>query len=241
MSKVKVLIVEDEAIIADDIFEILEDFGYEVIAPTGEYDEAISVIEQHQPDIAILDINLGEGKSGIDLAQKINSEHNFPFIFLTSNTDKLTVSEAKSVEPFAYLMKPFRAEELYTSIEVALYNFAKQKERAFSSHNLIIKDALFIRDKRAFNRLNFSDILYIKSDRVYIEIIQKGQKKLIVRGNLNEYINKLPITFFRIHRSYIVNLDYLETVNGNRIILAGTDIPVGQNQKEELLSQLNKG
>lgn len=241
MSKVKVLIVEDEAIIADSIFDTLEELGYEVIEPANTFSEAIQLIESEKPDIAILDIQLGGKKSGVDLAIRINQEYKFPFLFLSSNTDKITLEEAKNVQPFAYLVKPFAKEELYTSIEVALYNFAKQAEQALDQENLIIHDALFIKANKAFVRLNFKDVVYLKSDHIYIDVYLNNGKKFSVRGSLNEYMNKLGSMFFRTHRSFIVNLDYLQEVKQTKVVVNELEIPLGQNQKEELLAKLNKG
>ena len=97
MEKVKILVVEDEIIIADNLCDTLEELGYETIEPALNYTEALIQIKNEQPDIAILDIELGGSKTGIDLAQKIKDEYDFPFIFLTSNSDPLTLNKAKKV------------------------------------------------------------------------------------------------------------------------------------------------
>ena len=241
MSKVKVLIVEDEAIIADDIFDTLEELGYNVLEPANTFSEAIEKIEVEKPDIAILDIQLSGKKNGIDLATRINDLYQFPFIFLTSNTDKITLEEAKSVEPLAYLVKPFSKEELYTSIEVALFNYSKRMEKSFNESSLIIRDALFIKSNKAFVRLNFNEIIYLKSDHVYIEIKMLSGEKHMVRGSLNEYMGKLSDSFYRTHRSYIVNLQHLTQLNQNTVELGEEQIPVGKNQREDLMNSLNRG
>ena len=241
MAKVKVLIVEDEVIIADNIADTLEEFGYEVLEPATTYSEALETIEAERPDIAILDIQLSGRKSGVDLAAKINDTYQFPFIFLTSNTDKITLEEAKMVEPLAYLVKPFGKEELYTSIEVALYNYSKRKEQLLDQESLVIKDALFIKQNKLFLRINFKNILYLKSDHIYLEIVTVNDKKYTVRGSLNNYINKLGPNFFRSHRSCIVNLDYLQEINFSGILIQNVALPIGKKQREEILSRLNKG
>lgn len=241
MSKVKVLVVEDEAIIAEDIFDTLEELGYDVLEPANTFSEAIEKIEAEHPDIAILDIQLSGKKNGIDLATRINGLYRFPFIFLTSNTDKITLEEAKKVEPLAYLVKPFGKEELYTSIEVALFNYSKQREKVLGDQSLIIQDALFIKQNKAFVRLNFTEIVYIKSDHIYLEIKMSSNETFVVRGSLSEYINKLNENFYRIHRSYILNLQYLKAVNQNTISVMGNDLPIGKNQRDEIVNRLNKG
>ncbi|KAA3645242.1 MAG: DNA-binding response regulator [Bacteroidetes bacterium] len=241
MSKVKVLIVEDEAIIANDIYDSLEELGYDVIEPANTFTEAIEKIVSESPDIAILDIQLSGKKSGIDLATRINDIYKFPFIFLSSNTDQITLEEAKSVQPLAYLVKPFSKEELYTSIEIALFNYSQKASDQLNETSLIIQDALFIKQNKAFIRLNFNEILYLKSDHVYIEIKMKSGEIHIVRGSLNEYMNKLGGKFFRVHRSYIVNLAHLTQLNQNTVFINQDEVPVGKVQRDEIIKRLNRG
>ena len=144
MKKVKILVVEDEILIADNICDTLEELGYEALEPAINYTEAIETIENEKPDLAILDIQLSGTKTGIDVAKEILDNYNFPFIFLTSNADLSTINEAKKVTPSAYLVKPFSKNELFSSIEVALYNYAKKAE-LLNNENLVIKDALFLK------------------------------------------------------------------------------------------------
>jgi len=238
MSKVKILVVEDEIIIADHICDTLEELGYEVYEPAINYTEAIDAIERDRPDIAILDIQLSGRKTGIDIAETIREKYDFPFIFLTSNADPLTVSQAKKVIPPAYLIKPFTKDELYSSIEIALHNYSK-KIGEVNPENLIIKDAFFIKEKNVFIKLKFQGILFIKSEHVYAEIQLVNEQKHLIRGNLNHIITKLNNTFVRVHRSYIINLDYLEQIDHNTIIIAKNVIPIGKKYKEELLGKIN--
>ena len=111
------MVVEDEIVIADNICMILEDLGYEVLEPAINYEEALETIKEDVPDLAILDIQLGGRRDGIDLAWKIKEDYSFPFIFLTSNADAATVERAKKVAPPSYLVKPFNKDDLFTSIE----------------------------------------------------------------------------------------------------------------------------
>jgi two-component system response regulator LytT len=241
MSKIKIFIAEDEAIIADNIYDTLEEFGYQVIEPVISYTEGVEVIAVEMPDIAILDIQLSGKKTGIDLGEHILEKYDFPFIFLTSNSDKVTFTEAKRVQPSAFLAKPFNSDELYASIELALFNFSKQKEKFINQDNLVVKDALFIKHKQRFIRINFDEILYLKSDNVYIDVFLKNGKSHVVRGSLNEYINKLSDHFIRCHRSYIVNLQHLTSVNHISVQLENVDIPIGKMHRDNLLKRLNKG
>lgn len=236
---VKILVVEDEVIIADNICNTLTDYGYTVLEPAISYTEAIETIENEMPDIAILDVQLAGKKSGIDLATAINIKYKFPFIFLTSNSDKATLDEAKKAEPFAFLVKPFVKEELYAAIELTLFNFASTKEKAVDKENLVVRDALFIKQKNLFLRLNFSDITYIKSDHVYLDIHTVNGKKHTVRGTISEYLEKLDERFVRIHRGHIINTKHLESINYITVQVNGESLPVGKKHRDELMEKIH--
>jgi len=120
MGKTKILIVEDEAIIAEDLKFMLKSLGYDVIGVAMKYNKAIEILSNTTPDLILLDIILGGAKSGIDLAHEINKNFNIPFIFLTSHADKLTVEQAKATKPLGYLVKPFHKEDIFATLEVAM-------------------------------------------------------------------------------------------------------------------------
>ncbi|WP_338359562.1 LytR/AlgR family response regulator transcription factor [Yeosuana marina] len=238
MGEIKVLVVEDEIIIADNICDTLNNLGFKALEPAMTYTDAITLIEDQRPDIAILDIQLSGKKTGIDLAEKINEDYNFPFIFLTSNADKITLNEAKKVMPLAYLIKPFSKEELYTTIEIVLNNFSINDKQT-RNENQIIERALFVKDKGAIVKLAFSDILYLKSSHVYIEIVLKNKKKHVVRGSLNDITNKLNDKFIQVHRSYIVNVNHLQRIENNSIVIYDKSIPISKKYKETIFEKLN--
>jgi len=243
MAKVKILVVEDEIIIADDICDILLELGYDVLEPVINYSEAIEAIEKYKPDLAILDIQLAGSKDGIDLAWKIKEDYELPFIFLTSNADPSTVERAKKVTPPAYLVKPFNKDDLYTSIEMALYNYSSglefSKSAKTENNDIIIKDAFFIKNNHLFHKVKFTDITYVKAEHVYVEIYTNSNKKHLSRGSLTDFSEKLPTNFFRTHRSFIINLDYLDAINYLHVIVDGVEIPIGKNYRNELLKRVN--
>ena len=243
MEKVRILVVEDEVIIADDICDILSELGYETLEPVINYSEAIESIEKYNPDLAILDIQLAGSKDGIDLAWKIKEDYQLPFIFLTSNADPATVERAKKVTPPSYLVKPFNKDDLYTSIEMALYNYSNSsgisKSTKTENNDIIIKDALFIKNKHLFHKVKFTDITYVKAEHVYVEVYTHSDKKHLLRSSLADFSKKLPNNFFRTHRSYIINLDYLDTINYLNVIINGKEVPIGKNYRDELLKRVN--
>ena len=240
MAKVKILVVEDEIVIADNICDTLDELGYEVTEPAINYTEAVELLESEKPDIAILDIQLAGSKDGIDLAWKIKEDYDIPFIFLTSNADPRTIDRAKKLTPPAYLVKPFVKDDLYTSIELALYNhygnsFEKDDEEA---PQVIIKDALFVKSKNLFLKVKFENILFIKAEHVYVELYMQNGKTHLIRNSMNAFCEKLPEFFFRVHRSYAINMHHLEAINTSYVVIGEGEVPIGKTYREELMKRV---
>lgn len=127
MTKKRILIVEDERIIADDIRASLEALDYEVadIASSGE--EAIKKAVDLRPDLVLMDIILKGNIDGIKAAMHIRSNYNIPVVYLTSHSDEATFRRARESGPFGYILKPFEDRDLRTTIEMALYNAQMEK------------------------------------------------------------------------------------------------------------------
>jgi signal transduction histidine kinase len=120
MLKSKILIVEDESIIALDIKTSLLDAGYNVVAIAVSGEDAIALVPEHEPDLILMDIRLRGKMDGIESAAEIVKSSNAPIIFLTAHADKDTLDRAKLTGPFGYLIKPFEDHNLITTIEIAL-------------------------------------------------------------------------------------------------------------------------
>jgi DNA-binding NarL/FixJ family response regulator len=127
MSKHKILIVEDEPAIAENISLYLDNNDFEVSAIAYDSDDAFIQLKNNTPDAAILDINLESDKDGIDIAGFINQQLQIPFLFLTSYSDKGTLDRAKAVKPSGYIVKPFNERTLLASLEIAISNHAAEK------------------------------------------------------------------------------------------------------------------
>ena len=121
MDKSKILIVEDEYIIAEDIKRILKKSGYEVVGNVQTGEDAIESVEEHQPELVLMDIHLKTDMSGIEAAQIIYDNYRIPFVYLTAYADKKTLEKAKITQPRGYVLKPFDTRELLAAVEIALY------------------------------------------------------------------------------------------------------------------------
>lgn len=128
MNKTKILVVEDEIIVAKDIQNSLIKLGYDVPATASSFASAMEKIEMLRPNLVFLDIKLKGELDGINIAEEIKKNYHIPVIFLTSFVDKVTLDRAKITEPYGYLVKPFNESDLQTTVEMALYKFEKDKE-----------------------------------------------------------------------------------------------------------------
>lgn len=239
MYKVKVGIVEDDIILGKIISDALTELGYAATRPAVSYTEALKMIERDKPDVLLLDINLQGKRDGIDVATTVREQYNMPFIFLTSNSDEETITRAKKVSPNAYLIKPFQKKELYTSIEICLHNFSQKKDTAtVDKGNYLIKDSIFIKQGQYFHKVKLEDILYLESDNVYI-YVHTVDNKYIVRTTLQNYLTLLNSPqFFRVHRSYAVNINHISNINTESLMINGKKISLGKSYRDELLASL---
>jgi len=128
MPNSKILIVEDEGIIAKDIKNILSFLGYSVIAVASSGEEAIEKAKEMHPDLVLMDIVLEGDMDGVKAAEQIRDSFDIPVIYLTAYSDNTTLQRAKITEPYGYILKPFQERELYTTIEMALYKHQVEKK-----------------------------------------------------------------------------------------------------------------
>ena len=124
----KIMVVEDEGIIALSIRKKLEHLGYEVPIAVTTGEEALVQAINIRPDLALMDIMLGGGLDGIETATLLREQLDIPIIYLTANVDKRTIQRARVTEPHGYLVKPFEERELATTIEMALYKHQVEQE-----------------------------------------------------------------------------------------------------------------
>lgn len=239
MSAIKIAIVEDEVIIADTIYHTLEKLGYSCIEPCGTYGEALEMIEEESPDLVLLDIQLAGRLSGIDLAKKLKSDFQIPFIFLTSNSDKKTLDSAKQTNPNAYLLKPFNKADLHTSISIALHNHESQSLGRNDKNNPIESDHIFLKTDGKFIKVCFNDVLYLMSDHVYVEVHEASQKHLI-RIKLDDLAVKFPVNFAQVHRRYVVNMSKISSISSNIVTINDIEIPLSKTHKDDFMNLINR-
>lgn len=244
MSGIKVLLVEDDWIIAKEISYSLQDLGFEVagIYDTGE--EALKQIEVLKPDLVILDIDLSGELSGIDVAKRLKQEGNIPFIFLTALADAQTIDKAKLAEPFAYLVKPVKPETLYSTIEITLHNASRrtvdlQPTQVALKEGLGMEDGIFVKTKKRLEKIMLTDILYVEAYDIYA-MIKTSSGQHLLSHSLKTVEEKFPSSkFIRVHRSYLVNIDKIEAIEENDLIISQLRIPIGKTYRDHLMNKLS--
>ncbi len=232
--QIKILIVEDEPLIADDLSFILQDEGYEVIGNAIDFDEAKEFLQQ-KPDLVLLDISLDGDEDGIDVAQYINEHYQIPFIFVTSHSDRLTINRVKKTNPCAFIIKPFKAGEVRSAISIALY---KQKQNKLTPSKQT-NDSFFIKIGYDLVKIKYDDINYIKAEDNYTTIYLNNDD-LLASMSLKLLAEKLPSDqFIRIHRSYLINIKRVERISHRFVYINGQEVPIGKNHYQKLQDIIN--
>jgi CheY-like chemotaxis protein len=127
--KPRILVVEDEAIVSADIQDHLASFGYEVAGAADSGKDAIDLARRLKPDLILMDIILHGPMDGAEAAKQIRAELKLPVVFLTANSDDVTMFKARDTDPFGYVLKPFDDRTLRIAIEIALYKHRVERER----------------------------------------------------------------------------------------------------------------
>jgi DNA-binding LytR/AlgR family response regulator len=242
---VKILIVEDEMIIAANISLQLTTIGYDVtgIMPKGE--DALAHITQSKPDIILLDINLKGALSGIETAKIIQQDYQIPIIYVTANADDAHFNEAKATNPYAFISKPFKKLDLERAIELTVNRMQTENETELSTteekeSSFILSDCIFVRHHEKMVKVNIKDIFYIEAERNYCRIHCKN-KEYLLTTTLKDMDDKLPNRhFIRVHRSFIVNLVNIDEIATSHIVISKKAIPISSDSKKQLLQLIQK-
>lgn len=230
-----ILIVEDQLLIAETIHETLELAGYKNIRIAVNVEEALKHIEDRKPGLVLTDIELGKGKNGIDLGNLLNTKYFIPFIFITSHSSADIINKAKYTRPNAYIVKPFKSEDLLVAIELALFNSSSKNEPVKDDETLVVKEG------RAILKLNHSDIVWLESSGNYTIINLSNDKRRVIRDGLSEFEKQLNSSMFiRIHKSYLVNKSFVNEVRTGKLFIKGQEFPVGRTYQADVLSVMGK-
>ena len=254
---INILIVEDEAILAMDLADLLETDGYHVVGTANNGRKALDLFRQNPVDLILCDITIKGDWDGIETVTQLFRLRQVPVIYLTALSDRTTISRAKETVPAAYITKPFDAQQLRIAVEMALNNFsvrvlapaadpavkvvplnanplpADKDQR--TGPILRVNDALFVKQNYQFMKVMLSEVMYLEADDIYTTIVTTG-KKYVVRLSLGNMLERLHASrLVRTHRSYAINLDQIDSFSEHDVVISGHSIPLSRNYKEGFL------
>ena len=225
MNSLKILVIEDELLIANDIKATLERAGHYVVGIARNPAEAFKLVKQQPPELALIDIGLGKNKEGgIKLAQDLLAQHWMPFIYLTAGDDPATIDKASATLPYAYLLKPYRVQELLVQVKLAHANFSQSSPLGISPTS----ESIFIPVNKGHEQIAVKDVLYLEAQGSCVNIHLTHQKKPIMLGmNLGSLMKYFTAPgFYKLSRSLFINLHHLKRVEPSTILLSDERIPV---------------
>lgn len=190
-----VIVVEDEGIVALDICQLLETFGYQVLCHVSSGEEAIEKVAELKPSLVLMDINLAGKMDGVQAATIIHKASQTPIIFLTAHADEATLARAKFACPVGYILKPFESAELRATIETALFRIESLASGTFQDEDE--DNSAFEADEKDFLRVLSSLSLFKKCSAANLESLVSSArlKSLDAAENLHEAQQKNEFGF----------------------------------------------
>jgi two-component system response regulator LytT len=223
MENFKILIVDDEVLIAEYLKDVLQTLDFTSVQLAHDCEEALLMINRKRPDLILLDIRMNRELEGIDIAKILNDEHQIPFIFITAHSDKEIISKALEMSPLGYLIKPFKKMEVFAALNIAMTAIKKKEV-----------DFITFKDGYETVKLLIPDILYVVSEGNYIKIISTT-KKYVIRYSLKWFKeNTLNKGFEQVHKSYIINTTKVDRVTSKSVTIGEVEIPTSRNKSIEL-------
>jgi two-component system, response regulator PdtaR len=250
----KILLIEDEFILAEDLSNTLESEGYEVVSVIDNGAEALDFYKENEIDLVLCDINIKGEWDGIETVEKLIKVKACPIIYLTALTDFETLERAKKTFPAAYIPKPYHITNLRMAIELAINNFAiqvnkaeirignhltesKEKINQNKEQILQVNDDIFIKQNYQFVKFPLSDILYLEADNIHTNIIT-SHKKYVIRQTITNILERFSMkNLVQIHRSYVVNINKIDSFNEHEVTINNTPIPISRSHKDDFLRQ----
>ncbi|HLP54890.1 MAG TPA: response regulator [Fluviicola sp.] len=223
----KILICEDELIIAEYIKETCIETGFTVCGIAKNRVEAIEKLHIEKPDVVLLDINLDERMSGVKIGEYIAKSTGQPFIFITAFSDVETLEAAIKTNPQAYLIKPVDKPTLVANLQLALYKLNHKTETADVFIDIPVESETVT--------VNVSKLIHVEASGNYCELISDDAKPRLLRISISAMEEVLNETHVRIHKSHIVNPKFIIRSSSLKVSLRDNrSLPIGRKYKEHL-------
>ncbi len=196
MSKIRILATEDDTLHEEMLRITIEQLGYELIDVIYKPSSLFLKIDATKPDILLMDIDLGDDVSGIDLVKEINERYDIPVIYVTSFADSNTFQEAKKTYPAAYIVKPYTESELQRAIELAINNKqVKTGSPEDLKRKVVFNNDIFVKEGKAFVKFEINSIQLIEAYDKYC-FIYTSEKKSMIRSKLKDIHAQLHPPYF---------------------------------------------
>ncbi|NPA44350.1 MAG: response regulator transcription factor [Chlorobi bacterium] len=229
MAKLNCIAIDDEPLALDIIEDYIKKIDFlNLIKKCYRATDAIEIIQKENIDLIFLDIQM-PGITGVQLAKSIK---NIPPVIFTTAYSNYAV-EGFELDAVDYLVKPFTFERFLKAVNKA-YELHKLKNKKQISNNFI-----FVKSEYKNIKVNFKDILFIEGLSDYIKIHLTNGEKILSLQSLKAFFEKLPQNdFIRIHRSYIISIDKIKSIQKNRVFIGETELSVGESYKNEFINKI---
>jgi DNA-binding LytR/AlgR family response regulator len=235
MNKIKVLIVEDNSIVAQGIAASLKKNSLDPVQICDSGEEAVRIFKKEEIDLVLMDIMLSGAMDGISTAQVLREHRHVPIIYLTDHADKSIVERAKKTYPANYLSKPFNETNLVRAIDLAFNN----SQETTLDPNVAQNGYIFLRtENQGFVRIAYKEILLLEAARSYCKVVTDRATYMLC-SSMNQVRDRLGNKdFIRVHRSHVVNAKRITRLEGNILYLDERKVDMGREFREELMNSL---
>lgn len=228
--KMKCIIVDDESVAIEGVLNYIEKLDFiEVVGTLSSAMEAGSVLKSQEVDLMFLDINMPH-LSGLDFLESLDKA---PLVILTTAYSEYAL-EGYRFNVVDYLLKPFTFKRFFQAAIKArdLYTSKLSVERTNET------SGMFVRQGNTFRRIEPEQILYAEGMQNYVKLYLTGEV-MVIHQTMISLERMLPANkFFRIHKSYLINMDYISSISGNRIFINNTELPLSPQRMEDFLNSV---
>lgn len=216
---IRILIVDDEVLIAETLKDYLQKLGYKQIKMTHSKKETFELLSFWKPHVALLDIRMEELYDGLEIGEQFKSEYKIPFMYVTAHSDMEMTQRILKSKPDGYITKPIRINELMVNLGMVIQRFHE------------VQNEVLIEFKNGYDleRIHLSDLKYIKAEGNYVEIYLQS-RKLLVRNTLEAILQEMNNELIvRIHRSFAINTQKIKKRSSLEVDLGDIQLPISRS------------
>ncbi len=223
-----VLIVDDDVLIAETLKDMLIKLGFEKIKLSHSKEECLSIVKVWKPDMAILDIRMTGLYDGLEIGDYFKNVLNIPFMYVTAHSDLEMTNRIMATKPDGYITKPIRMNELMVNLSMVVSRLNELREER----------SVEVKNGNEIERVLVQDILYIKAEGNYVELVLTN-KKMVIRNTLEMFLQELNCdALIRVHRSYAVNKLNIKKHSSSEVELENAVLPISRSYSAEIKNSL---